>query len=220
MDPVTEQEAAVPEPVIEQWYDRGKLVGGIGSDSLEKLLGNGANYIFVISAIFGQSDLSLLDLGSGVGIPGIPIALQRDNFTVSLMDSMARRINVAREFIPGLNLDSRVSVLHGRSDEYFSAYAERYDVVVSRCFGPPPLVAEVAIRFLKPGGVLVVSDPPDVAARVRRWPKRELRAMGYGTPMFYELDQHFVALRRRKVSLRPLRAYRSMVKTPLWNPGS
>ena len=215
-----DQELAVPGSVVEQWYDLGKLVGGIGSDSLERLLRNGANYISVISAIFGQSDLSVLDLGSGVGIPGIPIALQCDNVSLSLMDSMARRINVAREFVPKLDLDSRVTVIHGRSEDYFSVYSERFDVVVSRCFGPPPLVAEIAIRFLRPGGVLIVSDPPELGARDRRWPNRELRAMGYGTPRFYELDQHFVALQRRNTKLRPPRAHRTMIKTPLWNPGS
>ncbi len=216
MDPDVGPQGAGLGGTIEQWYQRGKLVGGIGSDSLEDLLRNASNYIAVIKALSDASNLSVLDLGSGVGIPGLLIAWQSDDLRVTLLDAMTRRITVARDYIARLGLDSRASVIHGRSEDYATQLTEKYDFVVARCFGPPALVAEMAISFLKPKGALIVSDSPKTSSRSRRWPTRQIRALGYQSPTFHDLDQHFVVLARSGQPLRRLRSYQTMIKMPLW----
>ena len=207
----------VPAGVLEEWYAQGKLVGGIGSDPLERIVAHAMNYISVIRELAGDGELYLLDLGSGVGIPGLLLALESPLWTVTLVDSMNRRSKVASEFILRLGLAQRVVAVNCRAEELLPAHAEEFDVVVARCFGPPPLLAELSVGFLRPGGILVVSEPPNSPeVRNARWPVGGLKRLGYGSAGFFDQDFHFVGIRREKSVLPKSRAYSRLVKSPAW----
>ena len=91
--------ASRPEGVLEEWYAKGRLVGGIGSEPLERMFAHAGNYIDVIRELAGDGELSLLDLGSGVGIPGLLLAVESPSLSITLVDSMSRRTKVALEFV-------------------------------------------------------------------------------------------------------------------------
>ena len=206
----------VQRTMLEQWYALGKLVGGIGSDSLDRLIEMSLNYRHVINQYFDSSDISLIDIGSGVGIPGLTLAMQREFREVVLLESMARRAKVAKEYVNLLGLDKRIEVVHGRAEDFFEDFGERFQVVVSRCFGPPPLLAEVALPFMARGGLLIVSEPPAAGENANRWPSKALAQLGYHSPAYVRFDQHFVVLRRSNTSVGRPRSYQLMVKAPLW----
>lgn len=124
------------------------------------------------------------DLGSGAGLPGLPLAASRTDLAVVLIDSARRRTRFLEESVERLGvvqpeLPDRVRVLWGRAEELSRepVHDAAFDVVVARSFAVPAVVAECARRFLRDGGLLVVSEPPDGDGA--RWPGGPLEAMGW-----------------------------------------
>lgn len=111
-----------------------------------------------------------LDLGSGAGLPGLPLALAWPASTWVLLDAAERRCVALVEAVDRLGLGGRVVVHLGRAEEAGrdGELRSRFDLVVARAFGAPAVVAECAAPFLRVGGRLVVSEPPEGSSD--RWP--------------------------------------------------
>ena len=75
---------------------------------------------------------SVLDVGSGAGLPGIPLALARPDLSVTLLDSLLRREKFLRLVVEQLGLDGRVQVVRARAEDL----SRRYDVVTARAVAP------------------------------------------------------------------------------------
>jgi 16S rRNA (guanine527-N7)-methyltransferase len=132
---------------------------------------------FVEATPPGAAVSSFLDLGSGGGVPGLVLAVAWPAATATLLDSQQRRSRFLTEAVEELGLDGRVQVVHARAEELAHEPAHRgaYDLVTARSFGPPAMTAECAVGFLRPGGSLLVAEPPDESPR---WPETGLRTMG------------------------------------------
>ena len=109
--------------------------------------------------------LRLLDIGAGSGIPGLPLRLADPSMRLTLLDSRRKRISFLRAACRELDL-SDVVVLEGRAEELaVSAQGSRaFDAVVCRAVGPPTRLLPMAMAFLRPGGILVVSGPPPASS--------------------------------------------------------
>lgn len=158
-----------------------------------------------------------LDLGSGGGIPGLVVGCERPESEGILLDAGHRRCEFLREAIAAIPLP-QVVVSEGRGEVIARSFGEPVDVVIARSFNPPAVTAEIAARFLKPGGTLVVSEPPATPA-AERWPSAGLDALGLE---FRDLDcvDHAVHLAViQKVSDTPDQYPRrdgKPAKAPLW----
>jgi len=119
-----------------------------------------------------------LDLGSGAGLPGLPLALTWPDSRWTLVDAGKRRVEFLVEAVRSLGLEDRVEVVAGRAEELGRHERLRgwFDLVVARGFGPPAVTAECAAGFLTVGGRLVVSEPP--GGRPGRWPASGLAPLG------------------------------------------
>ncbi len=109
------------------------------------------------SAVLGElvaAGSRVLDLGSGAGLPGIPLAIARPDLTMVLLESMARRVAWLQEVVAELGL--AVSVCHGRA-EYPAVRAELgdQDVVTARAVAPLDRLARWALPLLAPNGRLL-----------------------------------------------------------------
>jgi 16S rRNA (guanine527-N7)-methyltransferase len=122
---------------------------------------------------------TVLDLGSGGGVPGLVLAVAHPDRPMVLLDAHRRRTDFLRDAVAELGLD-QVSVLNGRAEELArdAQWRERMGVVVARSFGAPAVLAECARGFLVPGGQLLVSEPPDEAVTDARWPEAPLAGLG------------------------------------------
>jgi 16S rRNA (guanine527-N7)-methyltransferase len=130
-----------------------------------------------------------LDLGSGGGLPGLILAQYWPRSEAVLLDSSERRTTFLLEAVQQLGWVGRVQVVRARAEDAGRDLALRagFDVVWARSFGSPPVTAECAAPFLEPGGLLIVSEPPDAPAApgledetqtAARWPREGLGEVG------------------------------------------
>jgi 16S rRNA (guanine527-N7)-methyltransferase len=124
------------------------------------------------------SPVRAADLGSGGGVPGLPLALHATGCAWVLIEAAVRRAAFLRRAIERLGLEARVTVVEeraetvGRRPEFRGAF----HLVVARSFGPPAVVAECAAPLLLVGGRAVISEPPDGTGE--RWPAAGLAGLG------------------------------------------
>ncbi len=127
---------------------------------------------------FGEAVGACLDLGSGAGLPGLPLAVAWPESRWTLVDAGGRRVEFLAAAVARLGLGDRVVVVAGRAEELARRRDLRggFDLVVARGFGPPAVTAECGAGFLAVGGRLVVSEPP--GGRAGRWPAVGLAMLG------------------------------------------
>jgi 16S rRNA (guanine527-N7)-methyltransferase len=102
---------------------------------------------------------SALDLGAGGGLPGLVLAAARPDLAWTFLDAMTKRTAFLARAVGALGLGN-VTVRTARAEEVPDLRGG-FDVVVARSFGAPSVTAECAAPLLRPGGRLVVSEPPD-----------------------------------------------------------
>lgn len=113
---------------------------------------------FLISAEAQQGqEISIIDLGTGAGFPGIPVAIAVNNCTVNLVDSTRKKINFIDNILPILNLNN-VKATTSRAEEIGrdSQHREMYDIALIRAVGSASACAEYTLPLLKQGGLAVV----------------------------------------------------------------
>lgn len=139
---------------------------------------------------------SFLDLGSGGGLPGLVLAVTWPDATGVLLDAMRRRGDFLEQACGSLGLAGRISVVCERAEvaAHDPALRERFDLVTARSFGRPAATAECAVGFLRPGGELVVSEPPEDGDD--RWPAGPLAGLGLEVHRAASAGTRFVLLRR------------------------
>ena len=99
---------------------------------------------------------SLLDVGSGGGAPGIPLAITLPNVRFGLVDSVGKKARFLQEVVQRLELPS-VQVFNDRAEQLAtlgSSQRESWDVVCARAVGRLPVLLELTIPFLREGGLL------------------------------------------------------------------
>lgn len=139
--------------------------GGIGPDEADHVWERHiADSLAFIVAFEGRTAGTMLDVGSGVGLPGIPVAIALPDMQVTLLDRSGRRTDLAQRAVRVLGL-SNVSVACADVADV----RERFDVVTMRAVVPPLEAVSLVQLLLEPGGIGVVA-----ASRVRRptaaWP--------------------------------------------------
>ena len=105
----------------------------------------------------------LLDIGSGAGFPGVPLALVRPDLDITLMDALQKRIVFLELLRDKLGL--RYAAIHGRAEQLGrdGAYREQFDVVTARAVAALPTLAEYSLPLVKVGGWWLAMKGPNEA---------------------------------------------------------
>ena len=100
---------------------------------------------------------SVIDIGTGGGFPGLPVAMARPDWQVTLLDATRKKIAFLAELSQSLGL-SNVQTLADRAESagHHPQHREAYDLALIRAVGPAATCAEYALPFLKVGGVAVL----------------------------------------------------------------
>jgi 16S rRNA (guanine527-N7)-methyltransferase len=160
--------AAVFGPRLEQARRYAELLAGIGIE--RGLLGpREADRVWdrhllncALAARVLAPEASVADIGSGAGLPGIPLALADPSLRMTLVEPMARRAQFLSEVVEAL--DRPLTVLRARAEELPPG---SYDAVTARAVAPLARLATWALPLLRPGGVLVALKGATAEAEIR-----------------------------------------------------
>lgn len=124
------------------------------------------------------SGSKVVDVGSGAGLPGIPLALARPDLRIVLVEPLARRVEWLDEVVE--DLDLAVTVERGRAEE--TAVLRRWegaDVVTARAVGPLARLAGLCLPLLRVGGAMLVLKGASARDEIAR-DATAVRALGGG----------------------------------------
>ena len=115
-----------------------------------------------------KSAKKVIDVGTGAGFPGIPLAIVSPDKEFLLIDSLNKRIRILNEIIEELGL-TNVTAIHGRAEELarMKQYRQKFDVCVSRAVSRLSVLSEYCLPFIKKEGWLVAYKGPDAEKELK-----------------------------------------------------
>lgn len=114
-----------------------------------------------------QNGDRIIDVGTGAGFPGLPMKVLNRSLTLTLLDSLNKRVQFLNTVSESIGLQA-VECIHGRAEDYGKnpEYRETYDVAVSRAVANLSVLSEYVLPFVKVGGYFIALKGPDVQAEV------------------------------------------------------
>jgi 16S rRNA (guanine527-N7)-methyltransferase len=197
---------------------RSAAMGFLGGMSIEDQVVHALGFRAAVEHVLGRSPTSVVDLGTGGGLPGLVLAAVWPTTRVVLLDSSERRTDFLHQEVEQWGRADRVSVTRGRAEEVgrSAGLAAGTEVVVARSFGSPAVTAECSAPLLELGGLLTVSEPPE-ADSSDRWPEAGLAMVGLESLASFRYLDRFGYQLLKKISLTPDR-YPRRVGIPTKRP--
>ena len=103
---------------------------------------------------------SVVDVGTGAGFPGMVLRIMEPDFDLTLLDSLGKRIDWLAETCAAMGLD-RVACVHARAEEFAVQHRQQYEIATSRAVAALPLLCELALPLVKPGGCFLAMKSVD-----------------------------------------------------------
>lgn len=108
---------------------------------------------------------TVVDVGTGAGFPGMPLRILKDDFDLTLLDSLGKRVAWLDEVCRELKL-SRVECIHARAEEFAAERREAYDLALSRAVAQLNVLCELALPLVKVGGQFIAMKSVDTEAEI------------------------------------------------------
>lgn len=136
---------------------RSQRLGLLGDRPIAEVVDHARAFVTALDGVAG----SVLDLGSGGGVPGLVVAVDRPDLHLTLLDRRTKRTDFLAQMVHRLGLQDRVSVVAADAHDAIRHGLVDFDAVTARGFGPPVVTLQTAVRCSAVGGVIVISEPPD-----------------------------------------------------------
>ena len=199
-----------------EWNEKFNLTAITDKDEIEE-----KHFLdsLMLIEFFGIGNKTLLDVGSGAGFPGIPLAIAEPSLKVTLLEANGKKVSFLKEVIKVLELPN-VEVIQGRAEEL--KMREHFDVVTARAVKELNILLEISFHLLKVGGHFYAYKGPSAKEEYER-AKGALKELGAAGPIILEYDlpksknsRVFLRiLKRNETPKKYPRPYGEIVKHPL-----
>ena len=159
------------------------------------------------NSLLQKPGIRLLDLGTGAGFPGIPLAIILPEIEITLADSLQKRTNFLCQ-VKEKNEMKNVIILTGRAEDLArdENMREQYDIVVSRAVADLPVLCEYCLPFVKPDGFMIAWKGPAAKEEISR-AENAISILGGAEPeiLTYTLpgiqaERHLLTIRKETFS--------------------
>ena len=117
---------------------------------------------------FLEKNSSIIDVGTGAGFPGLPLAILREDLKITLIDSLNKRTLFLEEVKKKLELKN-LNVIHSRAEDLGKnlEFREKYDIAVSRAVASLNILLEYLIPFVKENGKAICMKGPNIDEEIK-----------------------------------------------------
>jgi 16S rRNA (guanine527-N7)-methyltransferase len=166
---------AALEPVLKA----AQKIGALSGAPIEQIISHALWFAKAIPS----SAKRVVDLGSGAGVPGLIIAFDRPELEIVLVDRRSGRTDSLTRSVLALDLGARVSVKCAEISDLIrdGKFFKQFDAAVSRGLGPPLETLRLSRDLVKPGGVVIISEPPPDTQS--RWNSGDVLNLGLEGPI-------------------------------------
>lgn len=177
--------------------DRNKKLNLISKRDLDSII---EKHVFIsayISKYLPDKISKFLDIGTGGGFPGIPIAIMRPDLRGILADSTSKKVEAVKEFIDKLKLSNLIAENHRvESEEFINRHGNSFDLIVSRATVPLIILFRYAIPLIKEKAYLMAMKGGDLTEEFK---KAELKYKSFiKKSTIYELHYKPTNIRNKK----------------------
>lgn len=165
---------------------------------------------------------TVIDVGTGGGFPGIPLAVYAPEKQFTLLDSLNKRLKIIDELAGELGIKN-INLVHGRAEDAARTkeHREKYDLCVSRAVSNLATLSEYCLPFIKVGGYLLAYKGPGAEEEVKEAAKA-LKTLGGSLVDIRETSMEEYGLDHRILVIKKVRntpkAYPRKAGTPLKEP--
>lgn len=144
------------EEKLHEALGRSQRLGFLGDRPVSEAITHARAFVEAVDGVTGR----VIDLGAGGGLPGLVIATDRPDLLLTLLDRRTKRTDFLSQMVRRLGVADRVDVIADDAETALRAGLGGFDAAVARGFGPPEFTLRIATRFVRPGGWIVISEPP------------------------------------------------------------
>ena len=146
--------------ILVEWNQKMNLTGI--EEEKEVYIKHFLDSVAAVKKGYIKDGMSIIDVGTGAGFPGLPLRICLENSKVTLLDSLNKRINFLSEVCTSINVDD-IELIHGRAEHFGKdeKYREQYDIATARAVAGLPILMEFCVPFIKVGGYFVCLKGPN-----------------------------------------------------------
>ena len=199
-----------------EWNEKFNLTAITDKDEIEE-----KHFIDSIELVkyFDLKNKTLLDVGSGAGFPGIPLAIVEPTLQITLLESNGKRVSFLHEVVKELELKN-VQIIQGRVEELGTR--EKYDIVTARAVKELNVLLEICFYLVKVGGLFIAYKSSGVDEEISN-AKRAFKALqideykkfDYCLPKSKNSRVFLGILKKNKTQKKYPRVYGEIIKQPL-----